>query len=75
MFTVILTTHIDVSSIWKDVQDLWKNKPLKSMVQEQNGRKGAVHKKEQETTNENHIDMVNINSISLDYKQSVIVAK
>ena len=52
-----------------------KVKVPQSCVQEQNGRRGTVHDIEQEATSDNQIDMVNINYIGFNSKQSVIVAK
>ena len=49
-----------VSSIWEDVWSLWESKAFQSHVQEQQWQKSTVHGIEQETTNDNKIDNVNI---------------
>ena len=64
-----------VFNIQEDMYELSKTNHFKLVCRSNNGRRGTVHDIKQKVTNDNQIDMVDINFISFNSKQSIIVAK
>ena len=60
-----LLPTLTVYLIWEGTLDYGKTNHLKEVCKSNNVRSDILHDLEQEATNDNQIDMVNINPISL----------
>ena len=70
-----LATHINSVQHLEDMWGLQEANNFKAVCRSNISRRGTVHDKEQEVTNDNQTDMVSINSIHFNSKQLAIVGK